>query len=612
MTATSAEQDLPATERVPTVWYLLGLLRLARPGALAGYSLLALVQVVVPVLSAYVVGDLVAGLRSGRSADVPTGPLVVLGALMLAAHGAAVLDGPVRDHVVRQVDGRLRGRLRELATTAATPVELAEPAVHADFGLAVNGYSHHTAGAAAVAQLALVFRVLAAVAVAAALALFSWWAALLALTMVLGHNALLRRQWAGKTGIRTLAVRLRPLQRRADHIAETATGASAAMEVRVFGLAAWLATQHERAALARLAPLWRKRGRILREQWAVVAMSVLAAAPVLALVAAAAARGDIGPAALFVNVRLIVLLLATAKLGMEPFVIDFGRVSAAAYARLVERFTRPLPEPVAAAPTGPPLIRLEGVTFSYPGTDRPVFDGLDLEIRPGERLAVVGLNGAGKSTLVRMLAGLVAPTSGRVTVDGIPLPEIPSRQWWARLGVVFQRPTRYPLTVADNVRFGAADHDAPDAIVNALAKADAAELVAGLPRGADTVVSTGFRGGTQLSGGQWQKVAFARAWYAAEVGAGVLVLDEPTAHLDVEAELAVFTELMAEAGQRTLVLVSHRFATVRHADRIVVLSEGRVAEEGSHAELLARAGQYAHWYHLQADLVRGAAVEVLR
>jgi ATP-binding cassette subfamily B protein len=257
----------------------------------------------------------------------------------------------------------------------------------------------------------------------------------------------------------------------------------------------------------------------------------------------------------------------------------------------------------AADPAGAPreAIRFEGVRFAYPGSDRPVLRSLDLEIPAGRSLAIVGLNGAGKTTLVKLLCRLYEPQAGRITADGVDVREFPARGWRRRLGAIFQDFVHYDLPAADNVGFGAPELlGDDDRVRSVLSRAGGDELLAALPHGTATVLSRSYEGGAELSGGQWQRVAIARALMAVEAGAGVLILDEPTANLDVRAEAEFFDRFLHLTRGLTTILISHRFSTVRRADRIVVLEEGAVVEQGTHAELVARDGRYAELFHLQA------------
>ncbi|HWI03108.1 MAG TPA: ABC transporter ATP-binding protein, partial [Acidimicrobiales bacterium] len=245
--------------------------------------------------------------------------------------------------------------------------------------------------------------------------------------------------------------------------------------------------------------------------------------------------------------------------------------------------------------------RFEGVRFAYPGTTRDVFTDLDLTIHPGTSLAIVGGNGAGKTTLIKLLARMHEPQGGIIRVDGTPLDHFDPAAWRRRLAVIFQDFVRYELPAADNVGFGGVGLLGDDRALSAAAtKAGAADLIHRLPAGWDTPLNRQYTGGADLSGGQWQRVALARALFAVEAGAGILVLDEPTANLDVRAEAALFEDFLDLTRGLTTILISHRFSTVRHADRIVVLEGGCVVEDGSHDELLAAGGRYAGMFRLQA------------
>ena len=237
-------------------------------------------------------------------------------------------------------------------------------------------------------------------------------------------------------------------------------------------------------------------------------------------------------------------------------------------------------------------IRFRGVRFAYPGGD-PVLDGLDLDIPAGSSLAIVGQNGAGKTTLAKLLCRLYDPQAGAVEVDGVDLRQLDLDSCRAGVAAVFQDFIRFELPLRDNVAPTGADDDS---VLAALAAAGAGGLAP-----LDTVLHRGYRGGIDLSGGQWQRVALARALCAVRLGAGLVLLDEPTAQLDVRGEAEIFDRILAATRHCTTILISHRFSTVRHADRICVLEGGRVVELGSHEELLALGGRYRTMFELQAS-----------
>jgi ATP-binding cassette subfamily B protein len=254
-------------------------------------------------------------------------------------------------------------------------------------------------------------------------------------------------------------------------------------------------------------------------------------------------------------------------------------------------------------------IRFEGVGFRYPAggdaaggavaADRWALRNVDVFVPKGQSLALVGENGAGKTTFIKLLAGLYDPTEGRVLLDGRDVRAWDERELRARIGVIFQDFNEYQLALRENVAFGSVDHlDNELRVGRAVDQGGAKDLVATLAGGLDTQLGRWFAGGVELSGGQWQKVALARAFMREE--ADILILDEPTAALDAEAEHAVFQRFRALAAGRTTILISHRFPTVRMADRILVLEAGHVIEDGSHAELLAAGRRYAHLFGLQA------------
>jgi ABC-type multidrug transport system fused ATPase/permease subunit len=259
------------------------------------------------------------------------------------------------------------------------------------------------------------------------------------------------------------------------------------------------------------------------------------------------------------------------------------------------------PAGALAAPKRPPRpadglpareIRFRELTFAYPQGGRPVLEGFDLTIPAGSSLAIVGQNGAGKTTLAKLLCRLYDPQGGAIEVDGVDLRDLDVDAWRSRVTAVFQDFIRFELPLRDNVApAGAPD----DAVLAALTEAGADKVAA-----LDTPLARGYQGGTELSGGQWQRIALARALCAMRLGAGLVLLDEPTAQLDVRGEAEIFERILAATRHATTILISHRFSTVRHADRICVLEHGRVIELGTHDELMAQQGRYRTMFELQA------------
>jgi len=242
--------------------------------------------------------------------------------------------------------------------------------------------------------------------------------------------------------------------------------------------------------------------------------------------------------------------------------------------------------------------RIEGLGFQYPDSDRWALRGVDFSIGAGERVALVGENGSGKTTLVKLLTRLYDPTEGRILLDGVDLREYDLTELRSAIGVIFQDFVRYDMAARDNIAVGKIEAREDEArIVESARQSLAEEVVNGLSSGLDHMLGRRFEGGANLSGGEWQKVALARAYMR---DAQLLVLDEPTAALDARAEFEVFQRFSELTAGRTAVLISHRFSTVRMADRIVVIEEGRVQEDGSHEELIALGGRYAELFALQA------------
>jgi ATP-binding cassette subfamily B protein/ATP-binding cassette subfamily C protein len=255
-------------------------------------------------------------------------------------------------------------------------------------------------------------------------------------------------------------------------------------------------------------------------------------------------------------------------------------------------------QPARVLPKGPHALELDDVSFRYPGKEQWALRNVSLKLGPGEKLGLVGENGAGKSTLIKLLLRLYDPTEGRILYGGVDLRELDPVELRHRFGAVFQDFARYQFSVAENIGLGEPGRlEERSAIERAAEAGGSSELIKALPRGYDTVLGSWFDDAQDLSAGQWQKLAVSRAFMR---DAEVLILDEPTASIDAEAEFAMFQRFAQLAKERTAVIISHRFSTVRLADKIAVLEGGKLTELGSHGDLVARGGRYASLFELQA------------
>ena len=244
-------------------------------------------------------------------------------------------------------------------------------------------------------------------------------------------------------------------------------------------------------------------------------------------------------------------------------------------------------------------LRFEKVSFSYPGSERLALEGVSFHLKPGEKMAIVGENGSGKTTLIKLLTRLYTPTQGRILLDGRDLQEWDAEVVQQRIGVIFQDFVRYQFKVGENIGVGdVTDFEDAQRWQTAAAKGTATEFIESLPEGYDTQLGKWFFGGQELSGGQWQKIALSRAFMRTD--ADILVLDEPTSAMDAEAETRLFEQFREATQNQMAILISHRFSTVRRADNIIVLANGKLIEQGSHEELLRQDGRYARLFTMQA------------
>jgi ATP-binding cassette subfamily B protein len=399
-------------------------------------------------------------------------------------------------------------------------------------------------------------------------------------------------------------------RRRAAYLRSVLTGRAAAKEIRLFGLLDWLRDSYVATWQRTMAAVSRNRAHRLRGTMPPLALVMAVTAGMFALLTWDVWSGRIQAAVLVTTVQGILALSAFGPQGDNQSSMTRTSATLAQLANYRSELGLPFfPESTVVGPAGSGegdavVIRLTDVTFGYPGAAGPVLEHLNLVIPAGQSVAIVGLNGAGKSTLIKLLCGLYVPDSGTVHIDG--LDPARDRQVRQRIAVIFQDFIRYHISARANVEAGAGWHPLDSGMLERLAaEAGLDHVLAGLERGWDTVLSAEYDGGTDLSGGQWQRFALARALAGVSRGAGLLVLDEPTSALDVRAEVALFERLLELDHPVTTILVSHRLSSVRHADRVVVLGcdvdgGARVMEDGTHTDLLAADGRYAHMFRLQA------------
>jgi ABC-type multidrug transport system fused ATPase/permease subunit len=590
--AISASRTLTSLRTRPATRFFLALTR-SVPGFAAAWWLILLVRALVPAGLAIATGLLVGRVQDG--ADLTT-PLVVFGVVFTASQVAPPLHQVVGALLGHHFSSVLNDRLM-LATLGPEGVghlergDLTNDLTTArDFDLGWTGppmFMNMDFIAQGLTML------LGGVASALVLFGFAWWAPLLLLLAWGSTHWLLRESgvWRDRNTDEVKSAR-----RHTDYAYDLATEPAAAKEVRLFGLAPWLLERFTRHRL-HLHQLQYDATRLRERSLTGALLIVLAANGALFVVLAR--QGYAGT----IDLQSVVTY-AGAAFGASA--IAFGGLSwaldgAAAPVVAIERLETEMASAGAlrrtggavATPARAPEIRFRDVTFTYPTGSRPVLEHLDLTIPAGASLAIVGQNGAGKTTIAKLLCRLYDPDSGSIEVDGVDLRDLDLADWRAHLAAVFQDFVRYELPLRDNVApLGATT----DVLTGALDQAGALDLA-----DLDTPLAKGYPGGIDLSGGQWQRVALARAIARVGTGATVVLLDEPTAMLDVRGESEIFRRILGATSGATSILVSHRFSTVRRAELICVVEHGRAIELGSHDELMALRGRYHTMYDLQAS-----------
>jgi ATP-binding cassette, subfamily B, bacterial len=562
-----------------------------RPLAIAWWAVLAL-RGVLPAVFAVAIGLLVGAVERNESLTLP---LLLVAVVFIPLQVLSSIHRAIGANLGSRTASWLYDRLAVACVRPAGMGHLEDPKLTSDFSMA-RDFDMGITGPPIWISMDFIasglVEMIAGLTSAALLAGFAWWAPIVLAGAWLATHWLLKESavWRDRN-----TDEVRGAQRHADYAYRLAVDAPAAKELRLFGLAAWTVDRF-RSSRRRLFELQWKATR-LRERPVAWSLVLVLAANLLVFgaLAAAATNGTLAldRVATYATAAITTSMIAFGGLS---WALDSASAPVGATLRLEEAMA-PVGRlsPGSRSASGLPAreVRCRNLTFAYPNSTENVLEGLDLTIPAGTSLAIVGQNGAGKTTLAKLLCRLYDPQAGAIEVDGIDLRDLDVDAWRSQITAVFQDFVRFELPLRDNV----APAGAPDEVIRAaLADAGAADLTS-----LDTILARGYEGGTDLSGGQWQRVALARTLCAVLQGAGLVLLDEPTAQLDVRGEAEIFDRILAATRHTTTILISHRFSTVRHADRICVLEGGRVVELGTHDELMASGGRYRTMFDLQAQ-----------
>ena len=580
-------------------WKFFGVLPKADRGMAIAWWVALILRGVLPAVFAVATGVLVGAAQRG---DNLSGPLALAGAVFVLLQVLTPIHQAISANLGDRTAAWLYDRLTEACVRPQGMGHLEDPALTSDLTLARDFDLGMTGPPLSISMdfiAAGMVDMIGGLAAAAVLFVYAWWAPL-----VLGGAWLATHWWLRESAVwfDRNTDKVRSAQRDAEYTYRLAVDPAPAKELRLFGLVGWTIDRFvERRT--RLHTLQYEATR-LREKPVLWSLLVVLGANVLVFWSLAAdadaSRISIGALVVFAQAAVGTSLIAFGGLS---WALDGSAAPVAAVLRLEAAMDAAGRLPSGSRETsGLPArdIRFRDVSFAYPG-GAPVLEHFDLTIPAGSSLAIVGQNGAGKTTLAKLLCRLYDPQTGGIEADGIDLRVLDLASWRRRVTAVFQDFVRFEWPLRDNV----APAGASDETVRAALESAGAATLADL----DTVLARGYEGGTDLSGGQWQRVALARALSAVRLGAGVVLLDEPTAQLDVRGEAEIFERILAATRHCTTILISHRFSTVRQADRICVLEQGRVIELGTHDELMARGGRYQTMFELQAQRFNAAEDE---
>ncbi|HEY7174632.1 MAG TPA: ATP-binding cassette domain-containing protein, partial [Micromonosporaceae bacterium] len=586
-------------------WMFLASLRHAHRRLATAWWILLALRAALPAVFAITMGALVAAVTSGSAL---AGPLTIVGIVFIAMQVLTPIHQAVSQNLGDRTAAWLYDRLTDACVTPPGVGHLEDSSLAGDM-VTARDFDLGMQGPPLSMSMDFIadglVTLLSGLACSIVLFGYAWWAPFVLAGAWLSTHWLLRESgvWRDRN-----TAEVRSAQQEAEYAYRLAVEAPAAKEVRLFGLADWVIARFT-ARRRQMHELQYEATR-LREKSVLSSLAIVLAgnAVVFGTLGASLAGGHttLGAAVAFAQAaigtssiafgglnwaldgasspvkavdKLLPVMATAGALGSAP---GRGGDAPAGHSRSPSAAAMPARE-----------IRLRDLTFAYPGSNIEVLRGFDLTIPAGTSLAIVGRNGAGKTTLAKLLCRLYDPQRGAIEADGVDIRYLDVDAWRGRITAVFQDFVRFELPLRDNV----APTGAPDeAVLDALRAAGAADLA-----DLSTVMSKGYPGGIDLSGGQWQRIALARALAAVRQGAGLVLLDEPTAQLDARGEAEIFARILAETRGVTTVLVSHRFSTVRHADRICVVEDGAVVELGSHDELIARGGRYRTMFDLQAQ-----------
>jgi ABC-type multidrug transport system fused ATPase/permease subunit len=580
-------------------WTLFSVLPRADRALALGWWVVLVLRGVLPAVFAVATGVLVGAVQHG---DSLSGPLAATGVVFILLQVLSPIHQALSANLGDRTAAWLYDRLTETCVRPPGMGHLEDPSLTSDLTVARDFDLGMTGPPLAISMDFIasgIVEMLGGLAAAALLFAYAWWA-----PIVLGGAWLATHWWLRESAVwfdRNTDV-VRSAQRDAEYTYRLAVDPAPAKELRLFGLAGW--TIDRFVARRTLLHTLQYEATRLREKPVLWSVLLVTAANVVVFWALAsdafAGRISLGQIVVFAQAAIGVSMIA---FGGFSWALDGAAAPVAAVLRLQGTMAAAGAlssgrRPAAGFPARE--VRFRDVTFAYPG-GAPVLEHFDLTIPAGSSIAIVGQNGAGKTTLAKLLCRLYDPQSGAIEIDGVDLRELDLGAWRERVTAVFQDFIRFELPLRDNV----APMGAPDTEVTGALASAGADTLAGL----DTILARGYDGGTDLSGGQWQRVALARALCAVRTGAGLVLLDEPTAQLDVRGEAEIFDRILTATRHATTILISHRFSTVRHADRICVLEHGRVIELGTHDELMARGGRYQAMFDLQAQRFNAAENE---